>query len=113
MHELSIVQSIIDIAEEQVRKAHAREVESIELEIGTLAGIEWDAFDFAWQAAAPRTALANAERVIHRIPARARCANCAHEFEQAEWFEPCPLCGETLSHLLQGRELRVKALTVI
>ncbi|MBK7406595.1 MAG: hydrogenase maturation nickel metallochaperone HypA [Saprospirales bacterium] len=112
MHELSIVQSIVDIAEEQVRKAGAVTVDSIELEIGTLAGVEWDALDFAWQAAVPRTVLANAERIVQRVPARARCSNCQAEFELPEWFAPCPDCGETLSNLLQGRELRVKSLVV-
>jgi hydrogenase nickel incorporation protein HypA/HybF len=112
MHELSIVLSIVDIAAEQVRKAQARTVDSIELEIGTLAGIEWDALDFAWQAGVPHTVLANAERIVHRIPARARCSNCQAEFELTEWFAPCPHCGETLSTLLQGREMRVKSLVV-
>ena len=112
MHELSIVQSIVQIAEEQVRKAGAQTVDSIELEIGTLAGVEWDALDFAWQAGVPRTVLAQAERIVHRLPARARCSGCSTEFDLEEWFGPCPHCGETFSDLLQGRELRVKSLTV-
>lgn len=112
MHELSIVQSIVQLAEEQVAKAGARTVDAIELEIGELAGIEWDALDFAWQAGVPRTVLAKAERIILRLPARARCSGCGQEFELPEWFAPCPHCGETFSDLLQGRELRVKSLTV-
>ena len=112
MHELSIVQSIVGIAEEQVRKAQANTVDSIELEIGTLAGVEWDALDFAWQAGVTNTVLANAERIVIRIPARASCSNCKNEFELPEWFAPCPNCGETFSNLLQGRELRVKSLVV-
>ena len=112
MHELSIVQSIIGIAEEQVRKANAKTVDAIELEIGALAGIEWEALDFAWQAGVPHTVLAHATRSIHRIPARTRCSACALEFESAEWFAPCPDCGEILGDLIQGRELRVKTLVV-
>ena len=46
MHELSIVLGIVDIADEQVRKAHARKVDSIDLDVGTLAGIEMEALDF-------------------------------------------------------------------
>jgi len=112
MHELSIVQSIIGIAEAEVRKANAQIVDAIELEVGNLAGIEWDALDFAWQAGVPGTVLANAERIVHRIPARARCSNCGAEYELSEWFAACPDCGETFSDLLQGRELRVKSLVV-
>jgi len=112
MHELSIVQSIIGIAEKEVRKAGAQTVDVVELEIGTLAGIEWDALDFAWQAGVSGTVLEYAERIIHRIPARALCSNCKTEFELSEWFAGCPHCGETLSELKQGRELRVKSLIV-
>ncbi len=64
MHELSIVMSIVDAAEEQVAKHGATHVESIGLEIGTLAGIEPDALEFAWEAAVPETVLAHAARRI-------------------------------------------------
>lgn len=113
MHELSIVMSIVDSAEEQVAKNAASRVERIELEIGTLAGIEPDALDFAWAAAVPDTVLAAAERQIRYIPARARCAACAHEFDLGQLFEPCPLCGEYFSDLLQGKELKIKTMTLI
>ena len=41
MHELSVAMGIVKIAETETEKAGAREVEAIELEIGTLAGIEF------------------------------------------------------------------------
>lgn len=60
MHELSIVLSIVDIAEQQVALNDAQSVEEIELEIGQLAGVEWDALDFAWEAATKHTVLEKA-----------------------------------------------------
>jgi hydrogenase nickel incorporation protein HypA/HybF len=39
MHELSIAQSIVELAEEQARNHQARCVEELELEIGSLAGV--------------------------------------------------------------------------
>lgn len=47
MHELSIVMSILDIAQKQANMAQAKVVEEIELEIGELSGIEKMSFDFA------------------------------------------------------------------
>lgn len=113
MHELSIVLSIVDSAEAQVAMNAASRVESIELEIGTLAGIEPDALDFAWTAAVPDTVLATAERHIRYVQAKARCAGCGHEFDLGQLFEPCPQCGEYFSDLLQGRELKIKTMTLI
>ena len=55
MHELSIVLSIVDQVQEEVFKLDAKTVKRIELEIGNLAGIEWQNFDFAWQPATHAT----------------------------------------------------------
>jgi len=113
MHELSIVMSIVDTAEEQVAKHGATRVESIGLEIGALAGIEPDALEFAWEAAVPETVLAHAERHIHYVQARAKCAGCGHEFDIEQLFEPCPQCGAYFNDLLQGREMKIKTMTLV
>lgn len=110
MHELSIVLSIVEIAEEELRKAAARQVDRIDLEIGTLSGVEFTALDFAWDVGVQHTVLHNAERFIHKIPARARCMDCNHVFDIQQLFEPCPACGLFLNEVVQGKELRVKSL---
>jgi hydrogenase nickel incorporation protein HypA/HybF len=112
MHELSIVMSIIDIAEEQVKKANAHKVDSIELEIGTMAGIEMDALDFSWEAAVKNTVLSDADRIVDQVQAIARCTNCDCEYKVMEPFEPCPACQNVFVEYLKGKELRVKALVV-
>ncbi len=112
MHELSIVIGIVDLASEQVRRAGRRQVDRIDLDIGSLAGVELDALDFAWQSAVRRTVLQDAERRINRIPGKARCLDCGAVFPVSELYEPCPRCGEYLTELLQGKELRVKSLVV-
>lgn len=112
MHELSIVMGIIDIAEEEVRKSNARKVESIELEIGTMAGVEQQALDFAWDAAVRNTVLSNAQREIILVQAKARCMDCGIEFPVKDRFEPCPVCHDFLNEFIGGKELRVKSLVV-
>lgn len=113
MHELSIVQSIIDIAESEVRKAGAHSVESIELEIGDLAGVEFSALDFAWDVAVRHTVLERAERQIRHVEGSARCSDCGQEFIMKQLFDACPSCGQYFNEILQGKELKVKALVVI
>jgi len=112
MHELSIVQSIVDIAEDEVKKHHGRAVEKIELEIGTMAGVEFEALDFAWDVGVRNTILQTAERVVNKIQAKARCRDCGCEYPVMEPFEPCPACGDVSVEYLNGKELRVKSLTV-
>lgn len=113
MHEMSIAMGIVRIAEDETRKARARKVEAIELEIGTLAGIEFSALDFVWPAAVRDTVLQDAERRIDVIPGRARCMDCDTAFELDHVYDPCPVCQSNLKAIQQGKELRVRALEVV
>ncbi|MFZ9003538.1 MAG: hydrogenase maturation nickel metallochaperone HypA [Robiginitalea sp.] len=113
MHELSVAMGIVKIAETETQKAGAREVEAIELEIGTLAGIEFQALDFVWPVAVKDTILERAEKRVHVIKGRARCMDCDTVFEMTHFYDACPSCSSNLKAILQGKELRVKALEVI
>ena len=113
MHEMSIAMGIVKIAEDEMRKAKARKVERIELEIGTLAGIEFSALDFVWPAAVRDTVLEEAERKVEVIRGLARCMDCDTRFEVERLYDACPSCRSNLKHILRGKELRVKALEVV
>jgi hydrogenase nickel incorporation protein HypA/HybF len=112
MHELSIVLSIVNSVQTEVAKQEAKEVRRIELDIGNMAGIEWDSFDFAWEPATKNTVLEKAERVINHIPAMATCVACEHEFEKHAPYDACPVCGNYLHHLRSGKELKIKSLVI-
>lgn len=112
MHELSLVLNIVDIAEAEVKKANAHKVDSIELEVGTQAGVEMDALEFSWDVGVKNTVLAEAQRTIDRVQAIARCSNCGCEYMVHEPYEPCPACNEVFVEYLKGKELRVKSLVV-
>ncbi len=113
MHEYSITLSIVDIAEKEVKKYHATQVETIELNIGKLSGIEPMALEFAWDLAVPNTVLENAHRKINYIKGKAVCMNCRLEFEMENIFDECPKCHSYIKEFLSGKELVVKSLTLI
>lgn len=112
MHELSIVLSIVDAATREVARENAERVKRIELDIGDLAGIEWQSFDFAWQPATQNTVLADAELVVNHIPALAECVNCQAEFSKKQPYDACPQCGTFLHLLKSGKELKIKSLLI-
>lgn len=62
MHEMSVALGIVKIAESETAKANAKRVDLIELEIGTLAGIEFESLDFVWPAAVKDTVLEKAKK---------------------------------------------------
>ena len=113
MHELSIALGIVKIAEAETAKVKAKEVTSIELEIGTLAGIEFESLDYVWPSAVKDTVLENAVKKIKVISGKAKCADCDTVFKIEKIYDACPVCDSYLKGIIQGKELRVKALEVI
>ena len=112
MHELSIALGIVKIAEDEIAKTNATKVDIIELEIGTLAGIEFDSLDFVWPSAVKDTSLEFAQKKIKKIKAKGTCLDCNTIFSIKNIYDPCPKCQSFLKGILQGKELRVKALEV-
>lgn len=113
MHELSVALGIVDIAENETKKAHATSVEVIELEIGVLAGVELESLDFVWQTAVYNTVLEHAVKKINRIEGKAKCMDCDTVFKIDHLYDSCPKCQSYLKGVIQGKELRVKALEVV
>ena len=113
MHELSIAMGIVRIAENETAKANAEKVVKIELEIGVLAGVELDSLNFVWESAVKDSVLEKAEKEISVIEGKGKCADCDTVFEMEYIYDICPKCSSNFKGILQGKELRVKALEVI
>jgi len=113
MHELSLAMNVVNIAEREIAKAKASKATSITLEIGECAGVEKSAFKFAWSIAVKGTSLEEAERIIEAVEGKAICQECNEEFALYRLYDPCPNCGAYARDIFQGKEFRVKSLTVI
>ncbi len=114
MHELSIIQHIISIAEEEVdRRGNCHRVESVDLEIGELAGVELESLLFLWDSAVAQTVLDKAACHIHPEPGTAVCADCNHIFQVKQFFDPCPQCQSHLISITGGEALRIKSLVLV
>ena len=112
MHELSIALGILKIAEQEAAKAKALRVETIELEIGTLAGVELDALDFVWPSVTKDTILEHSKREIITVEGEAQCVDCDSVFPLENYYDNCPICQSNFKSILKGKELRVKALEI-
>ncbi len=112
MHEMSIVASIVEIAENEAKKANANKITELEMDIGTVSGIELDALNFAFESIKPRTMLKNAEIKINTIPAKSKCEDCFSEFETDAVYALCPECNSYKTKIIQGKEMKVKSILV-
>lgn len=103
MHEYSIVQSLIQLAEDQARDHGASRIERLEVAIGELSGVETELLSRAYETFRDRTLCSQAELIIHPVPARWECPRCSRSSEKGAALL-CPECGLPL-HLEEGEEI--------
>jgi hydrogenase nickel incorporation protein HypA/HybF len=112
MHELSIVMSVVEAATQVAHDNQAERIDAIELEIGALSGVELEALEFAWSEGVKRSLLAKAEKKFTHIPGKAECSDCGLNFPITTLYDPCPICGSYFLLVTEGRELKIKSITL-
>jgi hydrogenase nickel incorporation protein HypA/HybF len=106
MHELGITRNIVSLVAEA---AAGRRVRRVTLEVGKLSGVMVDAIRFCFDLVAEGTVLEGAILEISEPAGRARCRDCAAEFDTVTLWAACS-CGSRNLLRLQGEELLVKTM---
>ena len=112
MHEISIAESIVQIAETKAREQKARLVQVIKLRLGKFTTIVPEALQFAFEICREGTLSHAARLYIERIPMIVRCAVCDSSTE--------PMCGVCLIcsecgfplEIISGEELEIEYIEV-
>ena len=112
MHELSIAQSIVELAEEVALKEKAPSIKSIDIEIGALSGVVVDALEFAMESIVKKTKLEGTKINYLEINGKATCKECQLQFKTNDLLALCPDCGKANFEIIDGKQLRIKSLTV-
>jgi hydrogenase nickel incorporation protein HypA/HybF len=113
MHELSITQSILDIALRHAAGAGARRILAINLVIGDLTGFVDDSIQFYFDFLSKETLAQDARLSFERIAPRARCHACDAEYTPPDsrlWT--CPACGALGGEVIAGREFSVASIEI-
>ncbi|MEA2314544.1 MAG: hydrogenase nickel incorporation protein HypA/HybF [Solirubrobacteraceae bacterium] len=109
MHELSIAESIAEVA---ARHAAGRRVVSVEVRVGHLRQVVPDSLEFAFLLVTDGGALEGAELHIRHIPAAGRCRACSWAGEMEGFPLRCACCECLDVELTSGEELLVDALVL-
>ena len=107
MHELSIAESIVDIAISIATEHKASRITSIQLQVGHLAGIEEESLRFCFASVTRGTLAEHAVLQIEKIPITARCLDCQRVFPVTDYVFQCPACHSRTVVTESGRELKV------
>jgi hydrogenase nickel incorporation protein HypA/HybF len=112
MHELSVTQSILDLAVNYAQKSGATRVTDLNLVIGRLSSIVDDSVQFYWDIVAKGTLCEGSTLHFERIQAEIECLDCSKHYILDEELVPCPNCGSNKVKFLTGKEFRLDSIEV-
>jgi hydrogenase nickel incorporation protein HypA/HybF len=112
MHEFSLASEVISIVQREVEKRNAPVIDEITIEVGSLSGVEADAFESALKLLTEGSVLEHAVLNILRINGRGVCKSCSLEFEMTKRMESCPHCHAFPSEINGGNEFRIVSMTI-
>ena len=111
MHELSIAQSMIDLACEAATREGSNHVIKLRARIGLLSGVAKTALQFSFELAAEGTACEARCSRLRTSRSRVMCPRCNSVQElQTLYSFCCPTCGTPTPEILTGRELEVTSM---
>ncbi len=112
MHEVSVMQSAMEIAEEHAKAQGAQQIHRVVMRVGTLAGVVPDSLMFAFDIVTKGTMAEGGKLEIETVQALCHCTACGSEFEPKDFFYECPRCGSLAVELKKGKELELAYLEV-
>lgn len=111
MHELAIVEALLDQVERELERAGQRgRVVKLHLQIGRFSGVSLEAFRFAFELAALGTSFAGAQLEIDQPGAVCVCQSCGQKTEVEQIVLTCPQCQSPEIHLIGGQELLLQTI---
>jgi len=113
MHEMGIVQSIMDILEQHAKMYNAKKVVRVSLEFGALTAVLPAAVTFAFEILSKGGIAEGAELDIEIIPIKVRCRDCGNEQTIEDYRPFCPVCSSAAVDIVEGRdEMRIVSLEI-
>jgi len=115
MHELVIMENILQIAVDFAQRNRAKEIHRIDLAVGTFSGIVPQYAESFFRMVAKGTIAENAVLQFDIAPAQFQCTECGTKttFTSAADIIICKNCGSDRVRLLSGREFRVQSMEIL
>jgi hydrogenase nickel incorporation protein HypA/HybF len=108
MHELSIIQSVVDTVKKSAWEHKLKRVNKVKLVIGKLTMALPDSLQFAFEALAIDEMFENAVLEIEERNISCLCNSCQSCFQVDDKYRfICPQCGHDRVNIISGRELYI------
>ena len=111
MHELSVMQKILEVVLRHAEQNNLRRVEAVNLQVGALSHLRQELMQSYFRHLAAKTLAEGAELRVENVPAVLSCRECGNRYEwQAESGPVCPGCASEEADLISGREYTITSL---
>jgi hydrogenase nickel incorporation protein HypA/HybF len=112
MHELSVTESILEIALRHANGTGATRINHIYLVIGQLSSIVDDSIQFYWDMIAKDTIAESAQLHFRRILTEFLCLECNRQYHPDGQGFSCPECGGERIKIIAGNEFYLEAIDI-
>lgn len=104
MHELSLVESLLEMINEYAAENNFQRVLCLYLSMGKFSSVVPETLRFAFHVQAQGTIAEGANIEIEVLPGAVYCFRCGKEFEIEHFDALCPECGDSQVILVRGTE---------
>jgi hydrogenase nickel incorporation protein HypA/HybF len=111
MHELSVTQSVLEIALRHATQANAGRIVDLHLVVGEMSSIVDDSVQFYWEILSRGTAADGSTLHFRRIEAQFGCRVCGHAYHPRQGLV-CPACDSGDVRLVAGDEFYLESIDV-
>ena len=112
MHELSITESLINLALKHGQKAGATRITDLFLVIGNLSSVIDDSVQFYWDIVAKGTLAEGAQLHFRRLAVEMQCLACETHYAPGPDQLTCPSCQSSRVKIIQGDEFYLESINV-
>lgn len=112
MHELSLLDSVREILENNALSQKFSRVTKVTLEVGRFSNVEPDALRFCFDVVMKDSLAENAELIISELNGLGICQQCQQQLEMKTLYDTCVYCGSHFVKVIQGEEMKIKDVIV-
>ncbi len=110
MHELSMAQSLIQLACEHAEQCGAQKIGRIRVRLGVLSGMLRSLY-FCFGAASRGTGCEGAVLEVEEVPLTVYCSRCDEVRKPGSRYSfACPVCSTPTPDIITGREMQLVAI---
>ncbi len=112
MHEVSLIENVLALVEQEWAKQAFARVNTIKLTVGALGHADPEALRFCFDAVTAGTIAQGARLEIELVPGEGWCADCRNSVPLDERFGACPVCAGGRVRMTGGDVLRLAQMEV-